>query len=320
VAVSSPSLAVTLAPGRKGDPLELSNPVMAAAGTFVIGTELQRIVEPARLGAIVTPGLARSTRPARDRLGRTSPVILAEAPAGLLVAPHYPTIAYRAALRDLAPLLASGNPAVIANLPAYDADELADVTAALADEGTIAAIELNTVAIAEGAGGVSPPLTAVRDTVQRVRQMWHGPLIVKLPYADGVASFAAAARDGGADAISVGNGFAGAAVHGRGMSGGPRLLAGRLVGPATRPLALAHIGSVTATVDVPVIASGGITTGGDAVAFLLAGATAVQVGSATLAGPRATIAVVEGLITHLNEIGETDVRNLIGAALGTADA
>jgi dihydroorotate dehydrogenase (NAD+) catalytic subunit len=314
VADPPPSLAVTLAPGRKGDPLELSNPVLAAAGTFGIGTELQRIVEPSRLGAVITPGIARSTRSPRDRHGAPCRVIVAETPAGLLVAPQYPTVGYRVALRDLAPLLATRDATVIANLPAYDADECEEVSAVLAEDSTVAAIELDTPAIWDGTGESSAVVAAVRGIVQRVRQVWHGPLIVKLAYADAAAARAAAAREGGADVISLGGGFPGVVVRRREAGAGWRRVAGRLVGPATRPLALGLIGSVVEAVDVPVIASGGITTGSDAVEFLLAGATAVQVGSATFASPRAAADVVDGIAAYLAQNGETDVRRIIGAA------
>jgi dihydroorotate dehydrogenase (NAD+) catalytic subunit len=313
VADPEPSLAVTLAPGRKGDPLVLANPVMAASGTFGLGTELQRHVDLSLLGAMITPGIARATRPGRDQHGRISPAIIRETPAGLLIAERYPTIGLRAALRELRPLLESRRTPVIANLPASDADECAQLAGSLAEDEGFAAIELD-LTFLEGDDEPSRAAAVVQDLTARVRGVWPGPLLAKLPYSPHTAAgLAGAARDGGADALSLGGGFPGtASVRGDGHST-YRPMTGRLVGPATKPLALSLIGAVVGATDLPVVAAGGITVGEDAVEFLRAGATAVQVGSASFVDPHAALTAADGIATYLRRIGETDVRNIIGA-------
>jgi dihydroorotate dehydrogenase (NAD+) catalytic subunit len=312
VADPEPSLAVTLAPGRKGDPLALANPVIAASGTFGLGTELQRHLDLSRLGAMITPGIARATRPGRDRHGRISPAIIGETPAGLLIAERYPTIGLRAALRQLGPLLESRRTPVIANLPASDADQCVRLAGSLAEDEGFAAIELD-LTFLESDDDPLQAVAVVRDLTERVRGVWPGPLLAKLPYSPRTAALSVAARDGGADALSLGGGFPGmASVRGEGHAT-YRPTTGRLVGPATKPLALSLIGAVVGATDLPVVAAGGITVGDDAVEFLRAGATAVQVGSASFVDPYAALAVADGIATYLRRVGETDVRNIIGA-------
>ncbi|MGH2584797.1 MAG: HisA/HisF-related TIM barrel protein [Dehalococcoidia bacterium] len=279
---------LTLGGGRKGDPLELANPVIAAAGTFGAGAELQRLGEPARPGAIVSPAVARRTR--RSVTG----LQLLEVPAGLLLTGQYPTVSHRRVVEDLAPLWRTWRSPVIVNVLADDRDACLEVAAALADVDGVSALELSFAWPVVGSTAESWLPDVVAGLTGAIASVWSRPLIAKLPYGagDGIA-LATAAVEGGADAVALGGGF-----PGQGVWAGRNTL-GAVVGPCTKPLALRVVAAVAPSVTVPLIASGGITAAADAVDFLQAGARAVQVGSATIRDPRAVYRIAGDINTLL---------------------
>jgi dihydroorotate dehydrogenase (NAD+) catalytic subunit len=301
-------LTVEIGSGHKGDPLRLVNPIIAAAGTLGTGVELQRDIDLTAIGALVTPAISR-------RVHRRPAVLPRESPAGLFLSGPYPSIRLRDVLDRYALLWEGWSVPVIANIAADDADESVEVATALARYAGVAALELSFVSSApwlDGDGSV----TEVRRLCRRLSDTWPRPLIVKLPYGlSNTLALIEVAIGGGADAISIGGGFPAAVVDQSGSTGGLRLVRGRVTGPATKSLALHAIAAVCAETAAPVIASGGITSGTDALDFLLAGARAVQVGSASLRDPSAPVRVAWDLERLARGTGQAAI-TAIGGGFG----
>ena len=308
-----PRLGVTIAAGGKAGPLELANPVIAAAGTFGTGQELQRLVDVRRLGAIVSPAIAvRSSRRAGEPL-------LVEVPAGLVVRGAYRSLSYRRVLREAAGWWQRCGTPVLVNTPAVRESDCVEVAEALADAEGVAGLELDFSELTIAGVDASEGADVIARVAAAVAPRWHGPLLAKLGYdATGDTTLARAAEEAGVDALSLGGGFPAVASEAAPIGQRRRLRPGRLVGPATKPLALRLLAAVARAVTIPVIAAGGICRGADAVEFLLAGATAVQVGSATLNDPSAALTVVEELKYWLQANDESDVRNVIAAGKSPA--
>jgi dihydroorotate dehydrogenase (NAD+) catalytic subunit len=297
-------LSITFGTGRKGDPMRLHNPVIAASGTLGTGVELQRDYDLAAIGALVTPGI---TRRAQQRRPATPPL---ETPAGLFLSERFPALSLRSAVSRYASLWESLPVPVIANLPAGDADECVEIAAMLADHPGVAAIELGLVSLAPRLTGNDSALE-VQWLCRRLSDTWPRPLIVKLPYGlTDTRILIDAATEGGADAISLGGGLPARVLNRGGATDWRRLLSGRIVGPAMHPLALHAVAAACAETRTPIIASGGVTSGADALAFLLAGAWAVQVGSASLRNPAAAIDVARDLEHLVRSAGMSRLQDI----------
>jgi dihydroorotate dehydrogenase (NAD+) catalytic subunit len=303
-------LTVDLAPRAKRS-LVLANPVMTASGTFSNGLEYARFINVQRLGAIVSKGTTLLPR-------RGSPQTrTAETAAGMLNSIGFQNIGVQALVRDVAPIWASWRVPAIVNILGDSTREYAELAGRLEPVPGVAGLELNISCPNLDVGGmefgVDPGLAA--EVVSRTQQATTLPLIVKLtPNVTDVVPIARAVVDAGADAICVANTLLGMAVDARRR----RLILNRgvggLSGPAVKPIILRMVYQVAGAVDVPVIASGGVVSGEDAAEFLCAGASAVQVGTATFRNPRSPIDVLEGLERFMLEEGIEDVRELIGAA------
>jgi dihydroorotate dehydrogenase (NAD+) catalytic subunit len=303
------NLTVDLAPRAKRS-LVLANPVMTASGTFSNGLEYARLIDINRLGAIVSKGTTLLPRAGSPQT-RT-----AETAAGMLNSIGFQNIGVRALVRDLAPVWSGWRVPVVVNVLGDSVREYAELAAILDEVPGVAGLELNISCPNLDVGGiefgVDPVLAA--EVVRATRTATILPLIVKLtPNVTDIVSIAQAAVDAGADALCVANTLLGMAIDARRR----RLIlnrgAGGLSGPAVKPIILRMVYRVAGAVDVPVIASGGVTTGVDAVEYLLAGACAVQVGTATFRNPQAPIEVLEGLERFMEEEGVASVEELIGA-------
>jgi len=303
-------LSVQLAPQHKKD-LRLSNPVMTASGTFGYGTEYGNGPDVRKLGAIVCKG---TTCESRD--GNPQPR-LAETPGGMLNAIGLQNIGVKALIRDKAPVWAGWTVPVIVNIAGATIDEYARIARELEGVPGISAIELNISCpnVREGGsefGALPGPAAEVTGAVKKASSL---PLIVKLtPNTGDIVGVARAVAGAGADALTLINTLAGMAIDIR--SRRPLLgnKTGGLSGPAIKPVALRMVYQVTGAVDVPVIGCGGITSGEDAVEFFLAGASAVQVGSATFLNPEAPWDVLEGIEAFMRREGIRSITELVGAA------
>jgi dihydroorotate dehydrogenase (NAD+) catalytic subunit len=300
-------LSVTIGSGRKGDPLTVSSPILAAAGTIGTGAEVGWDAIPSRLGALVTPTIAHRTR----RGGMASRLV--EAVGGLLVVGQYPTLSVRSVQTRHAPFWQRRSIPVIANVSAESPDQCLDVIAALSGLDGIRAVEI--ALPASSSRGSTDPSEArlLRTLCDSASAIWHGPILVKLPIAtDAAAMLADSAGEGGADAAVLGGGFPGSVLQHDLPLPARRHVDGMLVGPATKSLALQAVARLATESSLPVIASGGVATGVDALDFLIAGACAVQVGSASLRDPMATARIIDELEASLRSAGLqslTDLRN-----------
>ncbi|MGI8550187.1 MAG: dihydroorotate dehydrogenase [Dehalococcoidia bacterium] len=305
------NLAVEIAPRGKR-PLSLRNPVMTASGTFSNGLEYARLIEIERLGAVVSKGTTLKPRRGNPQV-RT-----AETPAGMLNSIGFQNIGLRALAREVAPIWATWQVPVIVNILGDSTGEYTELASALDEVPGVSALELNISCPNLDAGGmefgVDPDLAA--EVTAAAAGATTLPLIVKLtPNVTNISSIAAAVEAAGADAVCVANTLLGMAIDVQRRRPVLNRSVGGLSGPAVKPIILRMVYQVANTVKIPVIASGGICSGLDAVEFLLAGATAVQVGTATFRNPRAPLDVLDELVQFMQDEGIEDVRELIGAAL-----
>lgn len=306
-------LAVELAPQRKYG-LTIQNPVMTASGTFSNGIEYRKVFDTDRLGALVSKGTTL-----RPRRGNANPRT-AETPAGMLNSIGFQNIGLRALVRDVAPVWETWKVPCIVNILGDSPGEYAELARELDGVPGVAGIELNiSCPNLEQGGmefGVDPDAAAeVTAVALRATQL---PLIVKLtPNVTDVVSIARAVESAGADALCVSNTLLGMAIDirtrkpliGRGFGG--------LSGPAVKPVILRQVYQVAGAVSIPVIASGGVMTTEDAIEYMMAGASAVQVGTATFTNPRAPLDILEGIESWCAAEDIADIREIIGAARGT---
>lgn len=305
------NLAVELAP-RNRRRLLLKNPVMVASGTFGYGTELAEAVDLSRLGAIVCKGTTRY-----PRTGNPKPR-LAETPAGLLNSIGLQNIGVWGVIKEKAPIWATWDVPVIVNVAGETVEEFAEIAGLLDDVAGVAGLELNISCPNVSRGldfGIDPELAAAVTTA--VKKATSLPVIVKLtPNVADIAAIARAVEAAGADAISLINTLLGMTIDIRRRRPVLGSLSGGLSGPAVRPIAVRMVYQVAQAVEVPVIGIGGITSTEDAIEFLMAGATAIQVGTANFINPRVSLDVVEGLEGFMAKENIEEVQELIGAAVG----
>lgn len=290
-----------------GRGLRLANPVGLASGTAGFGFELAELIDLDRVGALFTKGTTRLAR------AGNAPPRVAETAGGMLNSIGLQNPGVEHVAREYAPRFAQWQCAVIANVAGATVDEYVDCVRILDRAPGIAGYELNISCpnIAHGLDLGRDPQEAARVTAA-VREVTQRCLIVKLsPNVTDIAAVAGAVESAGADAVSAVNTYVGMKIH-RHLRRPvlPRAGTGGLSGPAIKPLALAAVAAVRQVVRIPVIGIGGISDAGDAVDFLVAGADAIQVGTATFADPSAAVRVVDGLREHLAVAGLSRPREL----------
>jgi dihydroorotate dehydrogenase (NAD+) catalytic subunit len=289
--------------------LRMRNPVMVASGCFGFGTEYAPIVDIARLGAIVVKGT--TLEPWR---GNPPPRIV-ETPAGMLNAIGLQNDGVQSLLDEKLPRLREHGVPVIVNVCGETLAEYVKLCEILDAADDVAALELNASCpnIEHGGMTFGTSCPALGELVAACRKATGKPLIVKLsPNVTDVAALARAARDAGADALSLINTLLGMAIDVDTWR--PKLanVTGGLSGPAIRPVAVRMVYQVAQAVPVPTIGMGGIMTAEDAIEFLLAGATAVAVGTASFVNPQASIEIIEGIAAYLQNRQLSSVRDIIG--------
>lgn len=292
-----------------GAGLVLRNPIIAAAGTFGYGVEFAGVVDIRTLGAIVVKGL--SLEPSA---GHPAPRLI-ETAAGMMNAIGLQNIGVRAFVENKLPQLRAYGTPVVANCWGNAADEFAEVAARLSDAEGVAAIEVNISSPNKREWGriIATDIAMTRDVVRAVRRRCRLPLWVKLsPNVTDIASFARVAEEEGADAICLINTLLGMAVDLERRRPALANVTGGLSGPAIKPVALRMVYDAVRAVRVPVIGIGGICSGDDALEFLLVGARAVQVGTASFGDPRATERIAGELRAGLARRGFADVNAWIG--------
>ena len=303
------NLSVDLAAGRKSS-LLLANPVMTASGTFGVGLEYVKVFDIQRLGAIVSKAVTL-----RPRRGNPQPRI-AETAAGMINSIGLQNVGLKALLRDAAPTWATWRVPVIVNIAGESVDDYAELARRLDDGQGVSGLEVNISCpnVEEGLVFGTDPRAAAEVTAA-VRRQTTLPVIVKLtPNAADVVAVARAVVDAGADALTLINTFPAMAIDVEARRPALGWGSGGLSGPALKPIAVKMVYDVAGAVDVPIIGCGGIMCGRDAVEYLMAGASAVQVGTATFRNPRAPLDVLEGLEEFMAEHDVEDVRELVGAA------
>jgi dihydroorotate dehydrogenase (NAD+) catalytic subunit len=290
--------------------LTLKNPVTVASGTYGYGSEYSDFYDPARLGALFLKGLTLEPRPGN------APQRLVETPSGLMNAIGLQNVGYERFVSEKLPVLEGLDTVIIANLCGSAIEDYVELARRLAELDRIDAAELNISCPNVRHGGMAfgcMPHSAAQIT-QAVREVFSKPLIVKLsPNVTDIAEMARAVEGAGADALSVVNTFVGLAIDIRTRR--PKLgnVTGGLSGPAIRPMAVRMVWQCAKAVQIPIVGQGGITTWRDAAEFLLAGATALSLGTANFTNPTAPVEVIEGLEAWLAEQGCRSVREVVGA-------
>ena len=290
--------------------LSMKNPVTVASGTFAAGREYSDFVAVERLGAVTTKGVSLN-----GWEGNASPRI-AETPSGMLnsIGLQNPGVKHLIE-HDLTWLREIGATTIV-NVSGHSFDEYVQVINALDGTGLVDAYEVNISCPNVDAGGmtIGTDPASVREVVGMCRKATAKPMIVKLtPNVTDITEIARAAVDAGADALSLINTLLGMAIDAYRRKPQLARAVGGLSGPAVKPVALRMVWEVHKAVDVPLLGMGGISTGIDAVEFMLAGATAVAVGTANFNNPTATVDVINGIIEYCEQQGVKDVNELIGA-------
>ena len=295
-------LAVTL--GR----LSLMNPILVASGTFGYAREMAGALDFAHLGGIIPKTVTR-----QPRAGNPPPRTV-ETPSGMLNAIGLDNDGIDHFIQHHLPYLRTLPTAIIANIAGKNEAEFFEMAAQIGREPGLSALELN-LSCPNVAGGVDfatdPEVT--RRVVQGVRAVCPLPLIAKLtPNVTDIVPIARAAAEGGADAVSLVNTFVGMAIDWRRRRPVLGNITGGLSGPAIKPLALRLVWRVASHVRIPVIGVGGIATVDDVMEFLIAGASAVQLGTVNFYDPTASVRIVEQLPAALTQLGVSSVREVVG--------
>ena len=290
--------------------LTLKNPLVAASGCFGYGVEYADVVDLSTLGAIVSKGLllsAREGHPAQR---------IVETPAGMLNAIGLQGIGARRFVDEKLPELRARGATVIVNVCGTTLDEYVEVSRVVSDADGVAAIELNISCpnIKEGGIQFGCSLAGTFDVVSAVRKATRLPVIPKLtPNVTDVASFARAAEDAGADAVSLVNTFLAMVIDVESRRPMISNVVGGLSGPAIRPIAVRMVWECRQTVKIPILGIGGITGARDAIEFLIAGANAVQIGTANFVDPFIWAKVLAGITEYMDRHGVARVGDLVGS-------
>lgn len=289
--------------------IPLKTPILAASGTFAYGVELRDLVDLSAIGGIVVKGLSR------EPMDGNPPPRVWETEAGMINSIGLQNIGVRAFVAEKLPQLRSIGTTIFANVFGYAVEDYLEVVRVLEDTEGVAGYELNVSCPNTKHGGIffSSDPALLGEVVGAVRKLARRPLIVKLsPNVARIEPLAKAAQESGADALSLVNTFVALAIDPRTRR--PRLGAGfgGLSGPAIKPIALRMVHEASRSVKIPVVGLGGISNGLDAAEFLIAGASAVQAGTANFWDPTAPVRIARELDEFLQQEGIEHVNKLVG--------
>ena len=293
-----------------GQGLMIKNPVMTASGTFGYGTEYTDFIDLARLGGIVVKGTTL-----HHREGNPYPR-MAETPSGMLNAVGLQNKGVDYFIEHIYPTISNYDTAVIVNVSGSQIEDYITTAERLNALAHIPAIELNISCpnVKEGGMAFGVTCAGASSVVRAVRAVYDKTLIVKLsPNVTDITEIARAVEAEGADALSMINTLLGMAIDAEKRRPVLSTITGGLSGPAVKPVALRMVWQTAQVVNVPIIGMGGIATATDAIEFLLAGATAIEVGTYNFVDPTATIQIVEGIENYMLRHGFSDITELIGA-------
>jgi dihydroorotate dehydrogenase (NAD+) catalytic subunit len=290
--------------------MKMKNPVMTASGTFGCGEEYAYYVDLTRLGGIVVKGLSL-----KPRLGNPPPRIM-ETAAGMLNAVGLQNVGVDAFIEEKLSFLRNYNVAVIANIYGESYTEYAQVAGKLSAAPGVHALEVNVSCPNVKKGGLSfgADPKAAAEVTRCVKAETHLPVIVKLtPNVTDITVIARAVEEAGADAVSLINTLTGMSIDLKNRTPHLKNITGGLSGPAIKPVALRMVWQVAQKVSIPVIGMGGIMTAEDALEFMVAGAKAVQIGTANFINPRATMEIIDGMRRYLQENKIKSIKDIVGS-------
>jgi dihydroorotate dehydrogenase (NAD+) catalytic subunit len=291
--------------------LSLKNPVMTASGTFGYGIEFEDFIDISCLGGILVKGTTGSLRE-----GNPYPR-MAETPSGMLNAVGLQNKGIDFFIQEILPRIKHYQTNIIVNVSGSTIDEYVSVAEKINRLDAIPAIELNISCpnVKEGGMAFGTDCNMAHRVVTAVREVYHKTLIVKLsPNVTNISEIAVAVETAGADAVSLINTLLGMAIDIHTKKPILSTVTGGLSGPAVKPVALRMVWQVYQAVKIPIIGIGGITTAADAIEFLLAGATAIQVGTANFIDPQTTVKIIAGMEQYCSDNHIDDIRSLVGKA------
>ena len=289
--------------------LKLKNPIMTASGTFGYGEEFADFIDLNRLGGIIVKGTTL-----HHREGNPYPR-MAETPSGMLNAVGLQNKGVDYFIEHIYPRIKDLDTRVIVNVSGSCIDDYVAVCEKLSPLDKVAAVEINISCpnVKQGGMGFGTTCSGAESVTSAVRKAYDGTMIVKLtPNVTDITEIARAVEAAGADAVSLTNTFLGMAIDVKKRKPMLSTITGGLSGPCIRPIAVRMVWQVANAVKVPVVGLGGIASGRDAIEFLLAGATAVQIGTANFVDPQVTVKAIDYIEDYLKRHQITSVRELIG--------
>jgi dihydroorotate dehydrogenase (NAD+) catalytic subunit len=289
--------------------LQFKNPVLTASGTFGYGSEFDDFIDVSRLGGIVLKGTTLEPRE-----GNMYPR-MAETPSGMLNAVGLQNKGVDYFEKNIYPRVINYNTNIIVNINGSYIEDYIALAERIDKLDKIPAIELNISCPNVKMGGMAfgTNLLSAREVTREVRSVYSRKLIVKLsPNVTNIVDFALAVEEEGADSVSLINTLLGMAVDVKNMRPSLSTVTGGLSGPAVKPVALRMVWQVANAVRIPVIGMGGIMNAADALEFILAGASAVQVGTASFIDPQASVKIIDGIENYLLKKGFSDIKEIVG--------
>jgi dihydroorotate dehydrogenase (NAD+) catalytic subunit len=290
--------------------LQMKNPVMTASGTFGYGTEYSDFINIERIGGIIVKGTT-----VRERQGNPYPR-MAETASGMLNAVGLQNKGVDYFVEHIYPTVKNIDTNVIVNVSGSEVKDYVETAEKLNDLDKIPAIELNISCpnVKEGGMAFGTSCASAIEVVSAVRRVYKKPMMVKLsPNVTDIAEIARAVESAGADSISLINTLLGMAINARTRKPILSTVTGGLSGAAVKPVALRMVWQTAKAVKVPVVGLGGIMSATDAIEFMLAGASAVQIGTANFIDPTVTIKIIDGIEAYLKENNFCSVRDIVGA-------